>query len=94
MVQRLALRVSNLTAEMRAQLEIPKNGVVVHDVAPGPAFDAGIRRGDVILRIQDQTVRDVAHLKELAKGLPKGKSVAVLVMRRGNSSFLAMKIKD
>lgn len=94
MVSRLGVRVSNLTQEMRSQLEIPKNGVAVHDVVPGPAYDAGIRRGDVILRIQDQPVRDIAHLNEVAKALPKGKSVAVLVMRRGNSSFLAMKIKD
>ena len=94
LVQRIGVRVSNLTAEMRAQLEMPKNGVAVHDVVPGPGFDAGIRRGDVILRIQDQAIRDVAHLNEVVKGLSKGKSVAVLVMRRGTSSFLAMKIKD
>lgn len=94
LVQRLGVRISKLTAEMRAQLEIPKNGVAVQEVVPGSAFDAGIRRGDVIMRIQDQVIRDVAHFKEVAKGLAKGKSVAVLVMRRGNSSFLAMKIKD
>jgi serine protease Do len=94
LVKRIGVRVLNLTAEMRSQLDVPKNGVAVLDVLPGAAFDAGIRRGDVILRIQDQVIRDVAHLNDVVKGLPKGKSLAVLVMRRGNSSFLAMKIKE
>jgi serine protease Do len=93
-LSRLGLSVSNLTPEFRQQLDVPKNGVLVQGVTPGPAYDAGVRRGDVILRIQDQAVKDVNHLKELVKGLPKGKSVAVLVQRRGGSLFLALKPKD
>jgi serine protease Do len=93
-VPRLSLRASNLTPEMRAQLEIPKNGVLVQDVSPGTAFDAGIRRGDVIMQIQEHSIKDVAQLGDVVKSLPKGKSVAVLVLRRGNAQFLAMKIKD
>jgi len=44
--------------------------------------------------VQDQLIRDVKHFDELVKSLPKGKSVAVLVQRRGGSLFLAMKLKD
>jgi serine protease Do len=91
---RLGLSVSNLTVEQREQLEIPRHGVLVQAVNPGPAYDAGIRRGDVILRIQDQVIKDVNHFNEVVKGLPKGKSLAVLVQRRGGSSFLALKLKD
>lgn len=94
-VSRLNLSVSNLTQEQREQLELPKNGgVMVQTVNPGPAYDAGIRRGDVILRIQDQAVKDAKQFNEVVKGLPKGKSVAVLVQRRGGSLFLALKLKD
>lgn len=94
-VNRLGLSVSALTAEQREQLELPKEGgVLVQDVKPGPAFDAGIRRGDVILRVQDHAIKDVAQFNEVAKALPKGKSVAVLVQRRGGTLFLAMKLKD
>lgn len=94
-VSRLNLSVSNLTQEQREQLELPKNGgVLAQTVNPGPAYDAGIRRGDVILRIQDQAVKDVKQFNEVVKGLPKGKSVAILVQRRGGSLFLALKLKD
>lgn len=94
-VNRLGVRVANLTPEMREQLEVPKFGVLVTDVAQrSPAFEAGLRKGDVIQRLQDQPVKDVAHLAELAKGLAKGKTVAVLVLRGGNALFLPLKIKD
>jgi serine protease Do len=91
---RLGMSVSNLTAEMREQLQVEKNGVVVQEVKPGPAFDAGIRRGDVVLRLRDQVIKDAKQFNELVKDLPKGKTVAVLVQRRGSSLFLALKVKD
>jgi serine protease Do len=91
---RLGLSVSGLSAEQREQLEVKQNGVLVREVKPGAAFDAGIRRGDVILRIQDQAIKDVKQFNEVVKGLPKGKSIAMLVQRHGGSQFLALKLKD
>ena len=93
-VNRLGISVSGLTAEQREQLEVKQNGVLVQDVKPGPALDAGIRRGDAILRIQDQVIKDVKQFNDVVKGLPKGKSIAMLVQRRGGSQFLALKLKD
>lgn len=92
---RLNLAVTNPTGEQRQQLDIPKTGgVIVMDVKPGPAAEAGIRRGDIILRVQDQSVRDVKHLEDIVKNLPKGKTVAMLVQRSGGSQFIALKLKD
>ena len=91
---RLGLAISNLTTEQREQLEVPQNGVLVQKVSPGPAQEAGIRHGDVILRIQDQIVKNAKHFHELIKELPKGKSIALLVQRRGSSLFMALKLKD
>lgn len=93
-VSRLGLNVINPTREQREQMQLPQNGVAVQSVGPGPAADAGIRKGDVILRIQDQVIKDVAHFNEVVKGLPKGKSVATLVQRHNGSIFLAIKLKD
>jgi serine protease Do len=94
-LSRLNVSVANPTDEQREQLELPKTGgVLIVAVKPGPAAEAGIRRGDVILRIQDQTVLDAKHFSEIVKGLPKAKTVAVLVQRRGGSQFLAIKLKD
>jgi serine protease Do len=94
-VARLNVAVANPTDEQREQMELPKTGgVVIMGVKPGPAAEAGIRRGDVILRIGDQAVRDAKHFGDIIQVLPKGKSVAVLVQRQGGSQFLAIKLKD
>jgi len=94
-ISRLNVTVANPTDEQREQMELPKTGgVVIMGVKPGPAAEVGIRRGDVILRLGDQTVRDAKNLAEIVKDLPKGKSVAVLVQRQGGSQFLAIKLKD
>ena len=89
---RLGITVADLTDEQRETLENVKNGVLVQDVDSGSAADAGIQPGDVILRIQNNVVRDVGDFDKIVKNLPVGKSVAVLIQRRGSPVFLALKI--
>jgi serine protease Do len=70
-----------------------QNGVLVRNVVKGPGRDAGIQRGDVILRIQNNIIRDVADFDKIVKNLPAGKSIAVLIQRQGSPVFLALKIE-
>ena len=89
---RLGISVTDLTDLQRETLQIAKNGVLVQDVAKGTAKDAGIQRGDIILRIQNDVIRDAADFEKTVKNLPAGKSVAVLIQRQGNPVFLAIKV--
>ncbi len=89
---RLGVSVTDLTAEERQMLQVVKGGVLVQNVEKGSAKNAGIQPGDVILRIHNDIIHDVADFEKIAKTLPVGKSVAVLVQRRGNPAFLALKI--
>ncbi|MDD5115020.1 MAG: DegQ family serine endoprotease, partial [Methylobacter sp.] len=67
---RLGLVVSNLTAEQREVLQGLKTGVLVQEVGKGAAKEAGIQRGDVVLRIQNNVIRDVADFDKIVKELP------------------------
>ncbi len=67
-----------------------ETGVVVREIAPGPAARAGIRAGDVIVRLDNQPVTGVAQFEELAAKLGKGKPVPVLVRRGESPLFLAL----
>ncbi|MDP2179307.1 DegQ family serine endoprotease [Methylicorpusculum sp.] len=89
---RLGISVTNLTDQQREQLQVIKNGVLVEMVARGPASQAGIQTGDVILRINNNIVRDVADFDKIVSQLSAGKSIAVLIQRRGNPVFLAIKL--
>ncbi|MDH5546786.1 MAG: DegQ family serine endoprotease [Gammaproteobacteria bacterium] len=93
--KRIAVEVTAITDEQRERLELnDKGGVLVKEVQQGPAHDAGIRRGDVILTINNVDIKDAKHFTEVVEKLPEGKSVPVLVHRRGSPIFLAMKVED
>lgn len=90
----LGLEVQPLDREARDALDLADDvaGVVVVDVAPGPAAEAGLRRGDVITRVNREPVEDVDALEEVLGGLESGQSVPVLVQREGGPRFLALRI--
>jgi serine protease Do len=90
---KLGIQVSDLTAEEREALQVPKGGVLVRDVEKGVAKEAGIQRGDVILRIQNETINNADDFDKIVKKLPTDKSIAVLIQHRGSPAFLALKIE-
>jgi len=89
---RLGLEVGELTELQRDQLEITKYGVIVQQVNQGAAFDSGIQKGDVILRVQNTVIRGKADFDKAVKKLSTGRSIAILIQRRGRPIFLALKI--
>ena len=91
-LNKLGIVVSDLTDNERKQLDLPDNGVLVKSVKQGPAFNVGVQQGDVILRIQNNVVRDVADFDKIIEDLPTGQSIAVLIQRRGSPIFLALKL--
>ena len=77
---------------MRNKLQVKENGVLVSQVEAGPAQKAGVRRGDVILMMNNIDVIDTNQFNTLVTDLPVGKSVPLLVQRRGSPVFLALKV--
>ena len=91
-VNKLGVAVVDLTSEQRQQLQVDKNGVLVQKVAKGVAAEAGIQPGDVILRVQNASVKDVAEFNKIVAKLPVNKSIALLIQRNGSPVFLAFKL--
>lgn len=89
--QFLGMRVIELSDEMRSNTDVPEGGVFVKSLEAGPALDAGIRPGDVVLQIGSSKVKDVDDFKTLIRALPEGKSTAILIQRQGSPTFLALK---
>ncbi len=91
---KLGVSVVDLTGEQRDRLGVASGGVLVQQVVKGAAKNAGIQQGDVILRIQNQPIRNSKDFNDAIKKLPTGRSVAVLIQRNGNPGFLALKIDE
>jgi serine protease Do len=85
------LRVQDLTDDLAEQLGLEETrGVVVSSVDPGgPAADAGIRRGDVIIEVDRREVNDSSALEAV---LGDADDRALMLIRRGeNQLYMTVK---
>jgi serine protease Do len=85
----LGLSVEAISEDRRRALGDPEGGVIIAAVEDDAAFRAGLRRGDVILTINNRKVEDVESFEEIAEGLEVGKAVALRVMRDGVTRYVA-----
>jgi serine protease Do len=90
---RIGVTVSEISDEDMESLEI-EQGVVVDHVTNGAASRAGVRKGDIILSVDNTAVKSVKQFQSMIDKLPDGKSVALLVQRGGSPTFLALKIPE
>ncbi len=90
----LGLSVQVLTYEIAESLGLPRDlkGLVVSRVTPGSAADeAGLRRGDVILEVNREPVKDLTSFRKALKAAAQKKSILLLVRRGDNTIFIAVK---
>ena len=85
---RLGLAVRPLTQDEKQQAELA-SGLVVEQ-ASGPAAEAGIREGDVILAVNGRPVKSIADLR--AATAKAGKVVALLIQREDAKIFVPVEI--
>jgi serine protease Do len=90
---RFGLSLSELTPAQRKRHDTA-NGISVDDVLPGPAHEAGLRAGDVIMEVEGRTVAGVAQFYRLLAQAKPGRP-ALLRIRRGPSSvYVALPTGD
>lgn len=88
----LGLVVKELTEEQSQSLDV-ESGVFVSQVNSGVAAKAGVRKGDVIRTLNGKTIDSVKKFEKVAKDLPKGKRVPLLIQRGEYTQFLAIKVE-
>jgi len=91
-VTRMGMTLSESTLQQREQLNIA-GGVVVDEVTPGAASRAGIRKGDIILAINNQDIKSLEQFGQLLGQFEKGKIVALLVRRGANALYIPLRIE-
>jgi len=87
----LAIRVSDLDAATREVLEL-RAGVLVEEVGAGPAAEAGIQPGDLLLRLGQVPLDNAARLRDLAATLPAGVPIPLLVRRQDSNTFVTLSL--
>jgi serine protease Do len=82
----LGVAVSELSDSKKKDLNI-KGGVEVTGLGEGPLARAGIRPGDVIIRVADADITGVKQFEALVKALDANKAVPVFI-RRADSTLV------
>ena len=90
----LGMTVQPLTPELAEKLGLAgKNGLLISDVEPdGPAAEAGLRRGDVILEAGQKPVKSLQDFEGLTRKLGPGDGLLLLIQRRQASMFVVVKL--
>lgn len=88
----LGVVVSELSDSKKKELNI-RGGVEVTGLGDGPLARAGVRPGDVIIRIADTDITGVKQLTSLIKGLDSNKAVPVFVRRADSTMIIPVRPK-
>ena len=82
----LGVRIQDVTADVADALGLATaEGALISDVPEGPAKEAGLLAGDVIISFDGQSVADTRGLVRTVGNSPVGKSVRVVVNRNGET---------
>lgn len=88
------LGISGRTVTEEASLYNIPTGVYVAEVAKGGAAEkGGIKEGDIITAINNQSVTTIESLQEKANSYRKGTEVELTIQRSNNGAYEEMKIK-
>ena len=91
-ISELGLTVSNLSSNEREQLGLD-GGVRIEQVE-GPGQKAGLRRGDIVLALNNDDVGSVTQFRELMKQYAKARSVALLVRRGQGAIYVPIRLDE
>ena len=85
----LGVRIQDVSADMAEAMGLDSTaGALVTDVPTGPAADAGVEAGDLIVSFDGRDVADTRDLVRIVGNAPVGKVVRLVVLRDGQTMTL------
>ena len=91
-VNRLGLVLKEAPPQQRKKMN-GKKGLLVLD-AQGSAAAAGIRRGDIVLALNNSEVESAEAFAKDVSTIPNGKTVALLILRNDETLYVPVKITN
>ena len=89
---RIGLTVKDLSPQQKKQIK-ENAGVLVIEVADA-SLNAGIRKGDVVLGLNNNPVSSAQSFNQGLKKIKKGKTIALLIYRNGDTLYVPIKITN
>jgi serine protease Do len=91
----LGINAEDLTGQLGSYFGAPNDaGILVREVRPGtPAEKAGLKAGDVIIKLEGKDVRTLAELRSQLRDKSDQASVSMGVLRKGSELTLTVPIE-
>ncbi len=77
-----------------AQKALGKGVLVAEVTADGPAAEAGIKAGDVVVKIAGKEIADQADMLRTVAGIAPGRKVPVVLMRQGKEKEVTVELGE
>lgn len=92
----LGVYMRDVDGRIAEYLDLPfGEGVVITDVVPdSPAAKAGLRRYDVILKINGQKIKNGSEVQKIIKSINPGDGITLVVFRDGHRTTISGKIGE
>ena len=92
----LGMTLKELTPELAGNLGLSETSglVVVQVESNSPAAEAGMRPGDIILEVDQVTMKDLEQFIEKIKNYKAGDTILFLTKRRGATLYLTLKTRE
>lgn len=92
----LGVKIRNLDDEAREAFGLStRAGALISDVdAEGPADKAGLRKGDVVVAVKGQPVKETRHVIDTISGMAPGTRVDIEVVRDGKPRTLTVTLGE
>jgi serine protease Do len=92
----LGVRIQSVTEEIAESLGLPNaHGALVASVTPdGPAEDAKLKAGDIILEVNGQEIDEMRALPRIVAGLPIGSKAKIKFWREGKTMTSEVEIGE
>ena len=90
----LGVQITDVDEERASDLGMvrPYGALIREVVAAGPADEAGLEDGDVIVRWNGERLESVAQLQRLSQETPPGREVQLMVLRDGAEREIAVEL--
>jgi membrane-associated protease RseP (regulator of RpoE activity) len=92
----IGLQPEELSAELRSQLDIPDGvGLLVGDVVDGgPAMKAGLKKNDILVKIDGKDVKGEESLAAFMKSAKAGQEATLTVIRKAKEQTLKVTVGE
>jgi len=93
----MGVAIQEITPALAKSFKLPeqRKGVLISDVNEnGPSYEAGIKRGDVVIAFNGKDVQSVSQLRNLVARTIVGKDAQVKILRDGREQTVNVKVAE